>query len=90
MNMNDMTQTHTPTACTAIDCHRLHVGDTVQVVYGPSQAGFGQYGEVIDQPSASGFTVHFPDGVPLMHEGRILDIVNDLTYSEAELEKMSV
>lgn len=83
-----MTTAHTPSNCQATDCHRLHVGDTVQVIYGP-QVGYMQYGEVTAQPDASMFTVHFPDGVPVTHEGRILDMANDLNYGESELEKVS-
>jgi hypothetical protein len=86
-----MNEFHTVENCTVTDCHRLHKGDVVRVVEGgPSTVGFMQYGEVTDQPTASGFTVYFPDGVPVMHEGRILDMMNDLTYNEAELDKVSV
>ena len=48
---------------------------------GPSQLGCMQSGTITAQPTASGYPVHFLDGVSAM---------SDLTCSEAELEKVSL
>lgn len=80
---------HTFTNCQAADCGRLHQGDVVRVVYGgPTQVGFMQLGEVVAQPTADGYTVHFADGAAAMdRDGNVLDtITEDLTYGEHELE----
>jgi hypothetical protein len=70
----------------------LHVGDTVQVIYGgPSQAGFMQYGEVVAQPTAARFTVHFPDGANITDElGNVVTLRGDLSFTEDELDKTSI
>ncbi|WP_396908219.1 hypothetical protein [Mycolicibacterium sp.] len=79
---------HTEINCQAIDCRRLHVGDVVRVTYGPGQVGYGMLGTVVEQPGASRYTVHFPDGAPVLDaDGEVLDMMDNLTYREAELEK---
>lgn len=87
---------HTETNCAALAagiCGRLHVDDTVRVTYGGrTQVGFMQTGTVVAQPDAGTYTVHFPDGVPVIgNDGEVLAVVSwDLTYSESELEKVSI
>ena len=83
---------HTETNCAAKAagiCGRLHVGDLVRVGYAEGNAGYNELARVVAQPGASSYTVHFSDGVDLMHEGRVLDTVFELTYSEAELQFIS-
>lgn len=90
--MSDFPFPHSETDCAARAagiCGRLHVGDSVTVTYDRGQVGFGLTGTVTAQVDASFFTVHFPEGAPVVHAGVLLDTVNDLTYSEGELELTS-
>jgi hypothetical protein len=79
---------HSETNCAARAagiCGRLHVGDSVEVTY-PGNVGTGHVGEIIAQPTTSGYTVHFPEDLGIEAHGVFF---NDLTYSEAELELVS-
>jgi hypothetical protein len=69
------------------NCERIHVGDVVRVV--AKGLGFWQPGTVLaihqdkDRIREDLISVHFPDGIPG------LPGENELTYIEAELEKLS-
>jgi hypothetical protein len=88
-----MNAIHTPTNCQALNCGRIHIGDTVRVVHGNiGTVGFMQCGEVVANPYDSDrYTVHFPDGGNYQDAklGHIVTVDYDPTYYESELENLT-
>jgi hypothetical protein len=80
----------TTTTCTVHGpaCERIHVGDRVAVVYGPTQVGYGQTGVVVATTRYGNYVVRFDTPATVVIKGETFSY-DQLHYGEDELDKVS-